>query len=168
MKPFLAAWMICIALPVAAHGPTPQKSDQSVLVEASPETVWKMLSAACEIAAWHPQVAECQAAEKGRILTLKNGSELVEGFDEVLPAEMTLSYRLDGEVDIQALPVSSLSGRIKLKAEGAATRVAWMARYYRAFTGNEPPPGQDDESAVQAVNAWISSALEGIKASLGR
>lgn len=164
MKPFLAVLMTCIALPAAAHGPTPRKSDQSVLVEAAPEVVWKMLGTPCAIAEWHPQVAACQAtSDKGRVLTLKNGGKLAEGFDEVLPEEMSLSYRLEGDVDIQALPVSSLSGRIRLKAEGAATRVSWMARYYRAFTGNEPPPGQDDVSAEQAVNAYISSALEGIK-----
>lgn len=165
MKPFLAILTLCIVLPAAAHGPTPRKTDQTILVNAAPDKVWKMMSVPCAIAEWHPQVAGCQdVSGKGRALTLKNGGKLVEGFDELLPAEMSLSYRLEGDLDIQALPVSSLSGRIRLKAEGTGTRISWMARYYRAFTGNEPPSGQDDESAEQAVNAYVSGALEGIKA----
>jgi mxaD protein len=75
---------------------------------------------------------------------------------------MTISYRIGGEIDFKALPVSSLTGRIKVKAEAAGTNVSWLARYYRADTTNEPPKGLDDESALNAVNSYIKAGLSGL------
>lgn len=164
MKSMVTVLMLLVAFPAAAHGPTPRKTDESMLVNAAPEAVWKKLSEPCAITTWHQDVAECTSSSPlKRTLTLKNGGVLEEGVDELLPVEMVLSYRLNGDIDIKALPVSSMSGRIKLKAEGDGVRVSWMARYYRAFTGNEPPPGQDDEAAQSAVDAYVKSGLEGLK-----
>jgi len=39
----------------------------------------------------------------------------------------------------------------------------WVARYYRADTTNEPPKGLDDESALNAVNAYVKAALVGLE-----
>ncbi|MEQ1767539.1 MAG: SRPBCC family protein [Methylotenera sp.] len=152
-----------LAMPAFAHGPTPQKTDQMHTVKASPEIVWKLLSDPCAIKNWHPDVADCQSSDpKKRTLTLKNNSKIDEEVDEILPAEMSISYRIAGEIDIKALPVSSLTGRIKVKAEGAGSSVSWLARYYRADTTNEPPKGLDDESALKAVNAYVKAALTGL------
>lgn len=149
-----------VATSAQAHGPTPRKTDESVLVNASPETVWKKLTAPCSIATWHPEVAKCDIiTDKQHKITLKNGKSFIEEVDEMADADMTISYRLDGEIDIAALPVSSLNGRIRVKAEDGGVRVSWMARYYRAFTGNEPPEGQDDEAAQLAVDSFVKAGL---------
>lgn len=153
-----------IAMPAHAHGPTPQKTDQSALINAAPAEVWKKLSEPCAIATWHGEVSQCESSDAlKRTLTLKSGGKLQEEVDEILPAEMSISYRLGGDMDIKALPVSSLTGRIKVVAEGAGSRVTWVARYYRFDTTNEPPKGQDDESAQKAVNAYVKTALEGLE-----
>jgi mxaD protein len=149
---------------VWAHGPTPQKTDESIQVNAAADAVWKRVSAACGIAQWHPQVTACVAVnEKQQKITLKNGKQLLQEIDEVSAADMTVSYRLSGDIDLEALPVSSLNGKIKVAADGANAKVTWTARYYRAFTGNEPPAGQDDESAKSAVDTFVKEGLQGLK-----
>ena len=159
-----ATLLSAIMMPAYAHGPTPQKTDQSALINAAPAAVWKKLSEPCAIANWHSEVSNCESSTAlKRTLTLKNGGKINEEIDEILPAEMTISYRLGGDMDIKALPVSSLTGRIKVVAEGAGSRVSWLARYYRFDTTNEPPKGLDDESAQKAVNAYVKTALEGLE-----
>lgn len=149
---------------VWAHGPTPQKTDESIQVNAAADAIWKKVSAACGLAQWHPQVAACEAVnDKQQKITLKNGKHLLQEIDEVSEADMTVSYRLSGDIDLEALPVSSLNGKIKVSADGANAKVVWTARYYRAFTGNEPPEGQDDESAKNAVDAFVKEGLQGLK-----
>lgn len=153
-----------IAIPAFAHGPTPQKTDQTATVKASTDVVWKQLSEPCAIKNWHPDVADCISSDpKKRTLTLKNGSKIEEEVDEIVPAEMSISYRIAGEIDVKALPVSSLTGRIKVKTNGADSDVSWLARYYRADTTNEPPKGMDDESATKAVNAFVKVGLSGLE-----
>ena len=147
-----------------AHGPTPQKTDESIQVGAAVDVVWKRVSAPCGLAQWHPQVMACEAVnDKQQKITLNNGKQLLQEIDEVSAAEMTVAYRLSGEIDLEALPVSSLNGKIKVSAEGNHAKVVWTARYYRAFTGNEPPAGQDDASAKNAVDGFVKEGLQGLK-----
>lgn len=149
---------------VWAHGPTPQKTDESIQVAASADALWKRVSAPCGLAQWHPQVTACEAVnDKQQKITLKNGKQLLQEIDEVSVAEMTVAYRLSGDIDLEALPVSSLNGKIKVTADGGNAKVVWTARYYRAFTGNEPPAGQDDESAKSAVDNFVKDGLQGLK-----
>ena len=163
MKLIYTLLLSAITAPAFAHGPTPQKTDQTTIVKSTPEIVWKQLSEPCAIKNWHPDIADCQSADpKKRTLTLRNGSKIDEEVDEIVPAEMSISYRIAGEIDTKALPISSLTGRIKVKAQGADSSVSWLARYYRADTTNEPPKGLDDESATQAVNGYVQAGLSGL------
>ncbi len=163
MKKIYALILMAVAAPAIAHGPTPQKTDQSALIGAAPDAVWKLLSEPCAIKDWHPDVVGCESITPlKRTLVLKNGSKINEEIDEILPSEMSISYRL-GDIDIKALPVSSLTGRLKVTADGTSSKVMWVARYYRADTTNEPPKGLDDESALNAVNAYVKAALAGLE-----
>ncbi|QDC44659.1 SRPBCC family protein [Methylophilus medardicus] len=149
---------------VWAHGPTPQKTDESIQVNAAADALWQRVSAPCGLAQWHPQVKACETVnDKQQKITLNNGKQLLQEIDEVSATDMTVSYRLSGDVDLDALPVSSLNGKIKVAAEGAHAKVTWTARYYRAFTGNEPPAGQDDEAAKNAVDRFVKDGLQGLK-----
>lgn len=159
--------LTAIALPAYAHGPTPQKTDESVLLKATPQAVWQQLSTPCAIATWDPDVTACEAdGELKRTLTLKNGGRVFEEIDEILPDEMSISYRLGTKTEVKALAVSSLTGRIKVKAEDTGARVSWIARYYRADTTNEPPAGMDDAAARDSVTAYIKAALGGLDTAL--
>lgn len=164
MKWSLLGITMLLSANVWAHGPTPQKTDESIAVNATAEAVWQRISAPCALAQWHPQVSACEAVgDKQQKITLKNGKQLLQEIDEVSAADMTVAYRLSGEIDLEALPVSSLNGKIKVVAEGGNAKVVWTARYYRAFTGNEPPAGQDDESAKTAVDSFVKEGLQGLK-----
>lgn len=162
-KYFLVAGLM-LSANVWAHGPTPQKTDESIQVNAAADAVWKRVSAPCGLAQWHPQVTACEALnDKQQRITLSNGKQLLQEIDEVSAAEMVVAYRLSGDIDLEALPVSSLNGKIKVSADGGNAKVVWTARYYRAFTGNEPPAGQDDESAKNAVDTFVKDGLQGLK-----
>lgn len=167
MKLIYALVLIAIALPAAAHGPTPRKTDQSLLIKAPSALVWKQLSSLCAIADWHAEVAKCESVSASkRLLTLKNGGKLSEEMDEILPQKLTIAYRLGNDSEAKALAVSSLTGKIKLTTEGAATRVSWMARYYRADTTNEPAADADDAAAQAAVDSYVKTALDGLEANV--
>jgi mxaD protein len=164
MKKCLLLAGLMLSANVWAHGPTPQKTDESIQVHAAAEAVWQRISAPCGMAQWHPQVTACEAVgDKQQKITLKNGKQLLQEIDEVDGKEMVVAYRLSGDIDLEALPVSSLNGKIKVSADGENAKVVWTARYYRAFTGNEPPEGQDDESAKNAVDAFVKEGLQGLK-----
>lgn len=167
MKLLYTLVLSAMAFPAYAHGPTPQKTDQSVWIAATPAAVWQQLSDPCAISEWDPDIAECKAEnDLKRTLVLKNGSSLVEEVDEILPGEMSISYRLGSNSEITALAVSSLTGRIRVKAENGGAAVTWIARYYRADTRNEPPAGMDDAAAKQAVDSYIANALAGLQQQL--
>lgn len=164
MKLLIAILSLAIAAPAFAHGPTPRKTDESVVVKAAPDAVWAKIAEPCGIAKWHPEVKACEAVDdKTSNLTLQNGGKIQQQVDELDVANKTLSYRLGGEIALEALPVSSLTGRIKVEADGSNSKVSWMARFYRFDTGNEPPEGQDDETAQNAVDSFIKAGLAGLE-----
>ncbi len=164
MKLALTLIGVLVAGSAYAHGPTPQKTDESIQVSMTPDAVWKKVIEPCGMAKWNPEVTACDIVnDKQQSLTLKNGKKILQEIDEIAAAEMTISYRLSGEIDMAALPVSSLNGKIKVVPDAAGSTVTWTARYYRAFTGNEPPVGQDDESAKTAIDGFVKAGLNGLK-----
>lgn len=149
---------------VFAHGPTPQKTDEFVGVDLAPEVLWKKITQPCAIAKWSAEVTACNVVnDKQESLTLSNGGKILQEIDEKSEKEMTIYYRLSGDIDIKALPISSLTGKIQVEPANTGSKVTWSARYYRAFTGNEPPAGQDDESAKNAMDTFVKASLNGLK-----
>lgn len=43
-----------------AHGPTPQKAKESIIINASVDTVWNAVKQFDSISAWHPNVKASQ------------------------------------------------------------------------------------------------------------
>lgn len=158
-------------LPVPAHGPTPQRADESVAIAAPPEQVWKTVADFDAIGAWHPLVKKVtatggDAAGAERVLTLEKG-EITEGLDESDGAAMKLSYRL-GKENVDAIPVSFYTATIEVKPAAGGSEVLWSARFYRADTSNYPPDDKNDEAAVAAMTDFIKRGLEGLKAKAGQ
>lgn len=155
-------------LPVSAHGPTPQKVDEVVEIAAPPEAVWAIVKDFDKIADWHPLVASSTGRggnEAGgeRDVTLKSGGVLTDSLDEYNAGGMTYSYRQAKE-NVEAMPVSFYSATIEVKPAGAGSTVEWIGRFYRADTGNEPPPEKNDEAAIKAMTEFFHGGLEGLKA----
>ncbi|MBS7538859.1 SRPBCC family protein [Ancylobacter lacus] len=165
----LAAVLLTFACfaPAEAHGPTPQKVEESVIIPAPPEAVWKVLGAFGGIAGWHPLVKQASATGGDapgaeRVLTLATG-EITDGLDDYSAAERRYAYRLSKE-NIEALPVSFYTAEIQVKDAPGGSEVVWIARFYRADTTNEPPDNLNDEAAIAAMTTFFRAGLEGLKA----
>ncbi|SFT28882.1 SRPBCC family protein [Methylobacterium sp. yr668] len=153
-----------------AHGPTPQKIDQSITIQAPPEAVWKVVGDFGGIGRWHPDVAKAEASGGNvegttRRVTLKAGGTLVEGLDEWLADGRTYSYRMS-DPDLKALPVSSYSATLTVTPDGTGSKVSWIGRFYRGDTGNEPPETLSDEAGRAVMNRYFADGLKGLKAAV--
>lgn len=170
MRLATALLLTCVATAALAHGPTPQKIDQSITIQASPDAVWKVMGAYDSIGRWHPDVAKVEAtggnAEGAtRKVTLKAGGTLVEGLDEWKADGKTYTYRMS-DPDLKALPVSSYSATITVTPEGKDSKVSWTGRFYRGDTGNEPPENLSDEAGRTAMTRYVLDGLKGLKAAV--
>lgn len=167
MKAPLSVLTFALFAPLAvAHGPTPQKIDESVVIAAPPAAVWAVVGDFAGIAKWNPAI-KTSSADRGneagstRTLTLPTGT-VTEQLDDYDAAGMSMNYR-SGNADPAVLPVSSYSGRLTVKAEGSGSKLVWQARGYRADTGNDPAAGMDDESAVKALRALMRPGLDAVR-----
>lgn len=156
-------------LAATAHGPTPQKVEEKVVLKSSPADVWAVVGDFGGIADWHPGVEKAEASGGNkpgaeRTLTLKSGGAIVDGLDEYNADEMFYGYRLSKE-NTDALPVSFYSATLAVKpADGGGSEVVWLGRFYRADTSNFPPENLNDEAAVKAMETFFRDGLEGLKA----
>lgn len=164
----LALVLIFISGATLAHGPTPQKVDQSIVIAAKPDAVWEVVGEFAGIGSWHPDVARSEGSGGNgsggqRKVTLKAGGILNEGLDEMSATGRSYSYRLS-DPDLKALPVSSYSATLTVSPEGDGSRVEWLGRFYRGDTGNEPPEDLSDEAGRTAMNRYFADGLKGLKA----
>lgn len=159
---FAAAFVAFAPVAAFAHGPTPQKIEESIAIKAEPAKVWAIVKDFGGIKAWHPSVEKASVKDGERTLTIKGGAELVEFQDEADDSAMRLGYRLSNEGS-DAFPVGSYSATIVVSAKDGGSEVVWQGRAYRLDTSNEPPEGKDDASAVKAMQDFFKAGLEGLK-----
>jgi mxaD protein len=161
----------CTALFIAhahAHGPTPQKVEESIEIAAPPEKVWEVAKEFAKIGDWHPLVEKSEgtggnAAGGSRTVTLKSGGALEDSLDDYNEQERSFAYRLAKE-NIEAFPVSFYTAELSLKPGGAGTTATWIGRFYRADTGNFPSETQNDAAAIAAMQNFFQEGLMGLKA----
>jgi hypothetical protein len=149
-----------------AHGPTPQKIDEKVVISAPIDAVWNKVSDFSTIAEWHPMVENVNVPEEGtRVLTLKDKGNITESLDDMDVDAHTMSYRLYEE-DIEVFPVSFYSVSIELVEAAEGTEMIWKGRFYRADTGNFPPEHYSDDAAVAAMTEFANSGMTSLKSQL--
>jgi len=172
LRPALIA-TVFLALSFAgaeAHGPTPQKAAENVIIAAAPDKVWTLAGDFAGIGAWHPLVKAVDAAGGNapgstRKLMLAKG-DITDSLDEYDAARRTYAYRLAKE-NVEALPVSFYTVTLAVEdAGGGKSNVVWSARFYRGDTGNFPAEGLDDETAVGAMIDFFRRGLDGLKAKI--
>ncbi|RXF75115.1 SRPBCC family protein [Hansschlegelia zhihuaiae] len=161
-----AALVLGAAGAADAHGPTRQKTEQKVEINASPDKVWKVVGNWLDMS-WLPPVEKTEgdaAAEKGakRKITLKGGAIVEEELNQYAADKMMYSYRITN-VDVKVLPVSNYSSKIIVKGEGDKTTVTWDGAFYRGFPNNDPPPELSDEAALKAVSGLYRAGLDNLK-----
>jgi len=165
MKPWTALIGLTLLSPaLLAHGPSPRRSNESVSINAPIDAVWAKLAEPCAMAAWHPKISACTADGKDMQLTLDNGGSLTFQIDELDANSHTMYYRFGDGIALETFPVSSLTGKLQVEAEGSGSKVHWAATFYRFDTHNDPEPGVDDDAAREAVEAFIKSGLTGLAA----
>lgn len=151
-----------------AHGGTRQKVVESIEINASPEAVWNVIKDYGD-AKWIPAVASSKS-EKGnevgavRELTLKKGGIVKEELKELDATTHTIKYRIHEEPDCAVFPVNNYSASIVVTASGSGSKVDWTSAAYRCFTPNNPPPGQDEKAAIEAMTNLSKEALANLKA----
>lgn len=150
-----------------AHGPTPQKLGERVRITVSPEKVWEAIKEFGTPATWHPMIKAADAHDGNtpgkaeRVLTLATG-QITEGLDEYDAARRYMGWRLQVE-NKEAIPVSFYTITLEVKAVEGGSDVEWLSRFYRADTGNDPPPQYSDEAAIKAMTDFARAGLENLK-----
>lgn len=156
-----------------AHGPTPQKAEERIHIDAPPAEVWALVGDISAFAEWQPQLAEVHPSEGNdtiadatgaeRVLVFADGGgEVTESVDEYAPERHYLGYRLLKE-DPSVFPVSFYTETIEISAADGGSDVVWQARFYRGDTGNFPKEGQTDEAAQAAIHGFFKDGLKGLK-----
>lgn len=154
----------------AANAPTQQKVIREVIIKAEPAKVWAMVKDFGGIHQWHPAVestkTETKADQDGvelphRLLTLKGGGTILEKQTISSDADMKLEYKIVEGV----LPVSGYRAVMQVKAGPAEgeTTVTWTGRFYNKANDVNPKPGEDNETAIKAVEAVYDAGLPNLK-----
>jgi mxaD protein len=176
MQKLFSVLLVSITLlPLAtfAHGPTPQKAKESLVINAPVDKVWDAVKDFGAIVNWHPDVKSSQGdgkRESGGIRTvvLQNGGELQDELDFYSDKNHEYSFRLKKE-NTQAFPVSSYTVSLQVlpaEADINKSEVTIKGRFYRGDTSNSPPENQNDAAAVEAMNTFIKHGLTGLQQKL--
>ena len=167
MRPGLIALFLVPALAVA-HGPSRQKIDKQIEINAPVAKVWGIISDFCSIKSWNPAVTACEsdkgnATESMRTITLENGQQMKEELVKYNAEQFMYQYMML-EPNVAAFPINTHGATITVKAaEGGKTIVEWKGAFYRSFSGPNPPPELSDEAASKALSEFYSKGLEKIK-----
>ncbi|MBV5300743.1 MAG: SRPBCC family protein [Methylococcales bacterium] len=156
-------------LSVFAHGPTPQKADESIAIQAPVEKVWAIIKQFDGLDKWHPDVKNSTGEGKNesgsvRTITLNNDEQFSEELDFYSEQDHLYKYRLKKDNTV-ALPISSHTTSIQIKqGENANTSVVSIkSRFYRGDTGNTPSNALNDDAAVKAMTTFFKNELSGLQ-----
>lgn len=171
MKKFLALIALSlstslVSFTAAAHGPSPLKVDKSITIKADPAKVWALVRDFGNMQKWHPGITSTKLEKKGadtfRTLTLKSGGSIYEKLRNTDDTDMKIRY----EIVSSGLPLTDYNAFMVVTkgANPGETNVQWVGRFYRLYKLNPPiPPGQDDETALKAINDIFDSGLAGLQ-----
>ena len=162
---------------VFAHGPTPQKADESVIIPASVEKVWAVIKQFDGLNKWHPDVTGVKLenridAESGkempyRLVTLKNGTMFLEKLREANDADMKLDYKMvDGKESTIAVSNYRTVAQVKAAPTAGQSIVTLPARFYNKANTLEAPAGADNPAANKAINELYDAAAVGLQKAL--
>jgi hypothetical protein len=167
-RALLLAGLMLAGIPCAqAHGPTRQKVVQTVVIDAPPAKIWAVIGNFHDMS-WNPAVVKTEGAGDNtvnsfRTLTLKSGGEITESLDSYDPKEFSYSTFLPHN-DPKTLPVVDFSTILTVTAaDGGKSTVEWRGAGYRGDPHGDPPPELNDDAAVKAITAYLSTGLDALK-----
>lgn len=165
--------MMLLAMPLvatSANAPSQQKVIREVVIKADTAKVWALVKDFGAINKWHPAVEkvnlDMRKDETGeevqhRLLTLKGGGTLLEKLVGVKEDDMKIEYRIVEGV----LPVSGYRAIMQVKAGPAAdeTTVTWTGRFYNKANKVDAPAGEDNATAVSAIEGVYDAGMANLK-----
>jgi Polyketide cyclase / dehydrase and lipid transport len=169
----ISLWSVAVVallspLVASAHGPSRQKVDETVQINAPADKVWAMVSDYCSVSKWNPEVTAC-SAEPGnkpdtvRTITLKSGEQIQEQLAKYEPEAMKMQFFMV-QANPKAMPINTLGSIFTVAADpNGGSVVEWKAAFYRSFPGPTPPPELSDEAATKAVQHLIRAGLDHLK-----
>ena len=141
MRKFILALItLLFSISIFAHGPTPQKVQESVTVSVTPAKAWSVIK---------------DFSDFKKIMKIRS-------FDDEI---MKIKYEMlkkDG-------PFSDYNAYIIVKkgSNDNESIIQWTARFYRTYKLNPPiPEGEDDATAVAAVKNIVEPGLANLKKAL--
>ncbi len=165
-KIIIGIFLTFVSFSVFAHGPSPQKVEKSITINSSPDKVWAIVKDFGSFQKWEPLVTDIKLEKKGedtlRTLTLKSGGKVIERLKGIDEEAMKLKY----EIVEGSVPVADYNSFIVVTkgSNPNESNVTWVGRFYRVYKLNPPiPAGQDDESALKAVNEIYDAGLPALK-----
>lgn len=164
----LAALLLATA--AEAHGPTRQKTTQSVEINAPLDKVWAAIGNFQDMS-WNPAVTKTTGTggngdNATRSVFLKSGGQLDEQLTHYDADEHSYGTFLP-HVDVKTMPVVDYSSTLSAEAEdGGKTKVEWRGAYYRGYPNNNPPPELNEAAATKVVDAYFRTGLDALKAKL--
>lgn len=166
MKKFLALIAMAVfSVSAAAHGPTPQKIDDRIIIKAEPAKAWAMIKDYENVQKWLPTVKSVKVEKKGadtfRTLTLKNGGKIKESIKSIDDANMKIKFEV-----LEGGPFSNYNPYISVKKgpNAGESEVRFFHRFYRQFPNNPPiPEGQDEAAAIQFITDIYLPGNENLK-----
>ena len=173
MKILSRAWLpiallwVSSVLALAADAPE-LRVEHSIVIDASPEAVWAVAGDFVGLDRWYPLIASSKlilgknrAVGCMRELTRGNGTKVEEKLVDYEDLSMTLSYTYAGGQPLSSDYYATLT---VLDAGEGKSKVVWKARFKRlAYWTDDPPPGQDDATPLNALNKAYPLGLENLK-----
>ncbi len=162
-----AAVAVFFVSAVDAHGPTRQRAEATVEINAPADKVWAVVGDFGNMD-WHPSVVETRIEGAGtddavRTLVLESGDTIVEEIRRHDDERMTYAYRAT-EFEWDVLPVSNYTGNITVtENDDGTSTVLWRAAFTRAEQQNDPPEHLNEDAAHAAINALYEEGLAGLK-----
>jgi len=140
----------------------------TIVIDATPEQVWAVAGDFVGLDRWLPPIVASRLVlgrngEVGAIreITRASGTKATEKLIDYDPVNMSMAYTyVDG-----TLISSDYFATLSLQPEGnSRTLVVWTARFKRlAYWTDNPPPGQDDETPLKALNTVYPLGLQTLK-----
>jgi hypothetical protein len=166
-------FLFCIQHHTYACGPSPQKVEKTVFINANVNKVWAIVGDFSTMYKWHPLIVNSLveksknsdgSAADFRMLTLKDGGYILERRRETSRHEM----KVGTVIEESSLPISNYSDAITVhkdpKSEGSI--VTWIGRFNNQANKVEAPIGHDNVAAVQVVNKFYEIGLANLQSQL--
>lgn len=168
MKAGMGILLAGLTAQALAHGPTRQKVEESIVINAPPAKVWSVVGDFNGLPKWLAPVESSSVTDGNkegsvRTLTVKGGEKLEEVLEAYDANAMTLRYKAKA-ANVKVLPVNNYSSTMTVKPEGSnASKVTWRGAFYRGYMNNDPPADLNDDAALKAVTGLYQSGLKKLK-----